>query len=79
MNCVVCGAEDWETVDRAEGGVETFCLQCMYVQGDELPGDYEDEDDFEDICAIDGHDWQEVYLADGSSCSECQRCGTMDC
>jgi len=79
MSCPVCGAEDWGGRESADGSLQMFCARCLYVEDDVPPRDLEDVDDDYDLCSEVGHDWREVFFADGVSCSECERCGAVDC
>jgi len=55
-----------------------YCTNCAHqrmIDNAELSNSQED---WENLCQLDGHDWQTVYIF-GEECEECQRCGLIDC
>lgn len=79
MSCPLCHSQAVATGVKPWGEYYSRCSACGHWWTDDVAENSDDSDDFEDNCALDGHEWREDYIADGSSCAICVRCGFIDC
>jgi hypothetical protein len=80
LGCPFCTSEYIVPRHHLDNKALFHCMTC----GEDFPTPdvsaepYPNPSDDYDVCAIEGHYWQEVRIFN-DTCSECVRCGAIDC
>lgn len=80
MPCPYCSSQAFEFGTDEAGSQYVRCSACGSYLDDMTDAEayaYDVANEY-DICQNEDHDWVEV-LIEGEICSECLRCGVIDC